>query len=828
MVSPDAVPFWDELPYSLRILLENGIRAQLDQAGSIVKQFEGWLSNESSIVNYYPGRVLMQDLTGVPALVDLAAMRDASKVLGSDPEKINPLCRVDLVVDHSVSVNHYGSQQSYEQNVVDEVAANAQRYSFLKWSQQAFEGVRIIPTGNGICHQVNIEYLATVAEVDQGWARPDTLVGLDSHTTMVNGLSVLGWGVGGIEAEAAMLGQAIRMVLPKVVGVELRGQLQEGVTATDLVLAMTQFLRGVGVVGQFVEFHGEGLKSMDLATRATVSNMAPEFGATCAFFPSDAKTIEYLNLTGRDPRHIAFVESYLKAARLYHQGSEGVRYSQDLVFDLSAVTPCVAGPSRPEQMLPISQLKSSLGMKESSASLQDGSVVIAAITSCTNTSNPSVLIGAGLLAQKALALGLSVPSWVKTSLAPGSKVVMRYLQELGLDQALADLGFHLVGFGCTTCIGNSGPLDAGIAKEIQDKSLKVSAVLSGNRNFEGRVHPQTQLNYLASPPLVVAYALAGTVNIDLTTEPIAYVASKPVYLKDLWPSETEIQHAIQAVKQDMFVDTYNDILNGIQAWQDIECATGDAYQWDQSSTYIQPPPFLRGVEKEPGVLKNVKGAAILALLGDHVTTDHISPAGHIPHESAAGLYLSSLGLDRSEFNSYGSRRGNAEVMVRGTLANTRIKNKMSDKEGGYTMHVPTGDMLSIYDCAMRYRESQTPLVIIAGASYGMGSSRDWAAKGVMMLGVKVVIAESFERIHRTNLLGMGVLPCRFVGQAPKLTGQETIDVLGIDQMQGPNSQLKLIVNSADQYELEACIETDAELEYLIHGGILPYVLRTLV
>ncbi len=827
-IAQDKIPFWQQLPYSLRILLENALRNDMTEAAETIEKFSNWLQGRYGLVNYCPSRVLMQDLTGVPALVDLAAMRDASQSLGADPKKINPLCRVDLVADHSVTVNHFGAPDAYLKNTTDEINDNQQRYAFLKWAQGAFDGVRIVPPGKGICHQVNLEYLATVVETQNGWAYPDTLVGLDSHTTMINGLSVLGWGVGGIEAEAAMLGQPIRMVLPKVIGVELKGSISEGVTATDVVLALTQFLRGMNVVGCFVEFYGDGLKNMDLATRATIANMAPEFGATCAFFPADEKTLDYLQLTGRRKEHIGLVESYLKDADLFYDLTQKIAYTQQVVFELGSVVSCVAGPLRPEQMVPITDLKSLVELPNANRKvLSDASVVIAAITSCTNTSNPSVLIGAGLVAQKARAKGLTVPDWVKTSMAPGSRVVMQYLAELGLDQDLASLGFHLVGYGCTTCIGNSGPLEEWVAEAITEQDLKVSAVLSGNRNFEGRVHPQTQMNYLASPPLVVIYALAGTTAIDVSQDPISYTKEQqPVFLKDLWPTQAEINHAMQSVQQDMFIDSYQDILEGTEAWDDIQTSEGHAYEWDESSTYIQMPPFLQQVSKDLKPMQDVRDAHVLAYLGDSVTTDHISPAGHIPHLSAAGLYLAGKGVKQSDFNSYGSRRGNAEVMVRGTLANIRLQNKLVQSAGGLTRYIPTNEEMSIYDAAMRYQQENIPLVILAGESYGVGSSRDWAAKGVMLLGVKVVIAKSFERIHRTNLIGMGVLPCVFEEEMPDLDGSEQLTVLGIASMSGPNAPLVLSVAGHDQqYTIKACLQTDAELAYYQHGGILPYVLR---
>jgi aconitate hydratase len=827
-IAQDKISFWQQLPFSLRILLENALRNDLLAAEETIEKFSNWRQGNYGLINYCPSRVLMQDLTGVPALVDLAAMRDASQSLGADPQKINPLCRVDLVADHSVTVNHFGSSDAYIKNTTDEIKDNQQRYAFLKWAQGAFDGVRIVPPGKGICHQVNLEYLATVVETKDDWVYPDTLVGLDSHTTMINGLAVLGWGVGGIEAEAAMLGQPIRMVLPKVVGVELKGNIQEGVTATDVVLALTQFLRGMNVVGCFVEFYGQGLKDMDLATRATIANMAPEFGATCAFFPADEKTLEYLQLSGRSQEHINLVEAYLKDADLFYDLSNQVTFTQQVIFDLDAVVSCVAGPLRPEQMLPVSELKNIVQLPNAKRDvLSDASVVIAAITSCTNTSNPSVLIAAGLVAQKARARGLTVPDWVKTSMAPGSRVVMQYLSELGLDQDLASLGFHLVGYGCTTCIGNSGPLEDWVAEAITKQDLKVSAVLSGNRNFEGRVHPQTQMNYLASPPLVVIYALAGTTVIDISRDPIAYTKDQqPIFLKDLWPTQAEINHAMQSVRQEMFLESYQDILDGTEAWDEILTSEGHSYHWDESSTYIQMPPFLQQVSQNVEPMQDVVNAHVLAYLGDSVTTDHISPAGHIPHLSAAGLYLTSKGVDQSAFNSYGSRRGNAEVMVRGTLANIRLQNKLVAATGGLTRHIPTGEEMSIYDAAMRYQKDQTPLVIIAGESYGVGSSRDWAAKGVMLLGVKVVIAKSFERIHRTNLIGMGVLPCVFKGQAPELNGSEQITVSGIASMSEPNTDLVLsIAGYEQQYVIQACLQTDAELSYYKHGGILPYVLR---
>ncbi|UTC24431.1 aconitate hydratase AcnA [Candidatus Comchoanobacter bicostacola] len=824
------IAYWSRLPYSLKILLENACRNQLSEQDAIVDAFKQWVQGEGSpMVNYYPGRVLMQDLTGVPALVDLAAMRDACKAMGHDPSSVNPLCRVDLVADHSVTVNHYGQPDALEKNTSEEVVNNEQRYSFLKWAQSAFDGVRIVPPGKGICHQVNLEYLATVVENNKGWLYPDTLVGLDSHTTMINGISVLGWGVGGIEAEAAMLGQPIRMVIPEVLGIELKGALRDGVTATDMVLSMTQFLRGMNVVGKFVEFYGEGLEQLDLAERATIANMAPEYGATSAFFPCDQKTLDYLNLTGRDPKHIGLVEVYLKEMQLFYDNNHAVEYSQTAVFDLSEIYPCIAGPKRPEQLVLLPNVPDTLVLNNGASreQLSDGSVVIAAITSCTNTSNPSVLIGAGLMAKKANELGLSLPKWVKPSLAPGSTVVMQYLNKLGLVSELEQLGFYLVGYGCTTCIGNSGPLDEWVAQKVKDQGLNVCSVLSGNRNFEGRVHPQTQFNYLASPLLVVAYAIAGTMALDLSKDPVGYHKGQPIYLHDIWPAQVDIDQALMAVSQSMFKKEYATIEQGGSAWDRVVAPEGLLYDWDQSSTYIKKPPFLTDIGANPSSRSDVSGAHILALFGDNVTTDHISPAGHIAHDSPAAEHLLAQGVEKSDFNSYGSRRGNSAIMVRATFANPRVNNLMlKDQLGGYTRHMPSGEVMSIYDASTRYQKDNCDLVLIAGSRYGTGSSRDWAAKGTMMLGVKVVIAQSFERIHRSNLLGMGVLPCQFVGAAPELTGSEKISIKGIADMSQPQSELIATIDGSNiEFKIRACLETDSELLYYQQGGILPYVLR---
>lgn len=850
------------LPYSLKVLLENLLR-HLDGetvTADDINAMAAWLDKKTSTheIAYYPARVLMQDFTGVPAIVDLAAMRDAMQALGGDAKKINPLCPVDLVIDHSVQVDAFASPKAFGINVKVEMDRNAERYEFLRWGQQAFDNFRVVPPGTGICHQVNLEYLAKCVwsqEKDGEWiAYPDTLVGTDSHTTMVNGLGVLGWGVGGIEAEAAMLGQPVSMIIPEVIGFRLEGHLPEGITATDLVLTVTQMLRTRGVVGKFVEFFGPGLSELPLADRATIANMAPEYGATCGFFPIDHETIRYLNLTGRE-EEAALVEAYTKAQGLWRDDtSPEPEFTDVLALDLSSVQPSLAGPKRPQDRVTLSELQpafdelvSTLSKQESidknyavsgeNFEMHHGDVVIAAITSCTNTSNPSVLMAAGLVAKKALEKGLKCKPWVKTSLAPGSKVVTEYLEKAGLQDELDNLGFNLVGYGCTTCIGNSGPLPEAIATTISENDLVVSSVLSGNRNFEGRVHPQVKANWLASPPLVVAYALAGTTRIDLSVDPVAHDADgNAVFLKDIWPSNHEVAAAVQQVDEAMFKSQYADVFKGDAEWQAISVKESDTYNWQDKSTYVKNPPYFEGLNRELGTISDVENAGILALLGDSVTTDHISPAGAIKADSPAGEYLQSHGVLPQHFNSYGSRRGNHDIMMRGTFANIRIRNEMVPGiEGGFTQHIPTGETVAIYDAAMRYQSEGTSLVVIAGKDYGMGSSRDWAAKGTRLLGVKAVITESYERIHRSNLIGMGVLPLQFmVGTDRKslgLTGSEKVSLTGLSGELRPgmtvNATIQYADGKAETVPLLCRIDTDNELTYFQNDGILQKVLRDL-
>ena len=850
------------LPMTMKILLENLLRHE--DGGTVtadaIRAVAGWAANPDAAgeIAYRPARVLMQDFTGVPAVADLAAMRSALVAAGLDPTIINPLSPVDLVIDHSVMVDRFGDADAFEQNVALEMARNEERYRFLRWGQSAFDNFRVVPPGTGICHQVNLEHLAKGVWSRQTNGRtlayPDTLVGTDSHTTMINGLGVLGWGVGGIEAEAAMLGQPISMLVPEVVGFRLTGALGEGVTATDLVLRVVEMLRRHGVVGKFVEFFGSGLDALSLADRATIANMAPEYGATCGFFPIDAETISYLRLTGRPPATLALVEAYAKAQGLWRQ-EEPAAYTDSLSLNLASVAPSLAGPKRPQDRVAMADMAAAFDaalelqgradaserrvrIPGSDQEIGQGAVVIAAITSCTNTSNPAVMLGAGLLAKKALQRGLRVPPWVKTSLAPGSKVVTEYLAKTGLQQALDALGFNLVGYGCTTCIGNSGPLPEAISQAIAEGDLVVSSVLSGNRNFEGRVHQEVRANWLASPLLVVAYALAGTTRIDLSREPIGMGANgQPVHLRDIWPSNREVAEAVGEVSAEMFARQYADVFTGPEAWRAIEVEDGAAYGW-LNSTYIKQPPFFSvGGGLEQSV--EVADARLLALLGDSVTTDHISPAGAIQPDSPAGQHLQQQGVDVANFNSYGARRGNHEVMMRGTFANIRIRNEMTPElEGGYSIHAPSGERLSIYDAAMRYQGEGTPLVVVAGKEYGTGSSRDWAAKGTRLLGVRAVIAESFERIHRSNLIGMGVLPLVFnEGESRKtlaLTGDELIDIRlpeGVHAVQ-PRQQLDLILRRADGRELRTSVlsrlDTDNEAAYFRCGGILQYVLNNLV
>ncbi|HLB55774.1 MAG TPA: aconitate hydratase AcnA [Coxiellaceae bacterium] len=850
-----------QLPFSLKILLENQLRNEDGESTSTkdIEAFSLWLDKKHSEheIAYRPARVLMQDFTGVPAVVDLAAMRDAMKMLKGNPEKINPLCPVDLVIDHSVQVDFYGDKSAFKENVTMEMDRNFERYQFLKWGQKAFDNFQAVPPGTGICHQVNLEYLAHGvwnSEIDgQHYAYPDTLVGTDSHTTMINGLGVLGWGVGGIEAEAAMLGQPVSMLIPDVVGFKLEGELQKGITATDLVLTVTHMLRKKGVVGKFVEFYGPGLKYLPLADRATIANMAPEYGATCGLFPIDAETIKYMQLTNRDQNTVALVQEYTKAQGMWHDehAIEPV-FSDTLELNLSTVVPSVAGPKRPQDQVPINVLPKAvqdyldlnkvLDQTKAFATgvgfdLHHADVVIAAITSCTNTSNPSVMLAAGLLAKKALAKGLSAKPWVKSSLAPGSKVVTDYLKKTDLQKYLDELGFYLVGYGCTTCIGNSGPLHESIAKTITDNQLVACAVLSGNRNFEGRIHPQVRASWLASPPLVVAYALAGTMKIDLSKDPIATNKSgEKIYLKDIWPTPEEIADVLKLVTRDMFTKEYSEIFAGDDSWRAININATETYAWDPKSTYVKLPPYFEGMKKIPDAPKDIKNARILAIFGDSVTTDHISPAGSIKADSPAGKYLMEHGVSVINFNSYGSRRGNHEVMMRGTFANVRIRNEMLENvEGGFTKYFPDGKQLSIYDAAMEYQKTKTPLVVFAGSEYGSGSSRDWAAKGTLLLGVKAVIAESFERIHRSNLIGMGVLPLVFINgmtrKTLKLTGDETINITGIENGFKVGATLKLHITRAngnsETIDVHCRIDTQNELNYYLNGGILQYVLRGL-
>ena len=857
------------LPYCLKVLLENLLRHEDGRTvkADDIQAIADWLQTKTSQreIAYRPARVLMQDFTGVPAVVDLAAMRDAIVSLGGNPDQINPLSAVDLVIDHSVMVDAFGGPNAFAENVKYEFQRNYERYAFLRWGQQAFDNFRVVPPGTGICHQVNLEYLAQVVWTQEKdgvtTAYPDTLVGTDSHTTMINGLSVLGWGVGGIEAEAAMLGQPISMLIPEVVGFKLTGSLPEGATATDLVLTVTQMLRQKGVVGKFVEFYGEGLSRLTLADRATISNMAPEYGATCGFFPIDQETIAYLNFTGRDPDRVALVEAYAKEQGLWRDpDSPDPLFTDSLQLDLSTVVPSLAGPKRPQDRVLLSQAaeqfkqvdfphfsslpfeqKRSVQVADGGYELTDGAVVIAAITSCTNTSNPSVMLAAGLVARKAREKGLTVKPWVKTSLAPGSQVVSDYLEKSGLQADLDSLGFNLVGYGCTTCIGNSGPLPAPIVKAIEEADLVTCAVLSGNRNFEGRVSPHTKGNYLASPPLVVAYAIAGNLGIDLRQDPLGLDPDgAPVYLKDIWPSAEEIKTLMQsALTPEMYRSRYSNVFMGDDAWRQIETDDSKTYGWQGSSTYVQNPPFFEGMSPEVngGAIADIANARPLALLGDSITTDHISPAGAIKLDSPAGGYLVNHKVEPVNFNSFGSRRGNHEVMMRGTFANIRLRNEMAPgTSGGVTRSMPSGQQMSIYDAAMKYQAEGTPLVVIAGKEYGTGSSRDWAAKGTRLLGVKAVIAESFERIHRSNLVGMGVLPLQFPEgvnrQTLKLDGTETFDLTGLGGGVQPRMTVNLVVHRADgateTVALLCRIDTLDEVEYYRNGGILHYVLRQLL
>jgi aconitate hydratase len=892
-----AIPEAARLPYSLKILLENLLRTEDGRSvrGEDIEALARWqpASDPSREIAFTPSRTLLQDFTGVPAVVDFAAMRDAMKRMGGDPRKINPLQPAELVIDHSVQVDAFGSAMAFRTNADFEFARNRERYAFLRWGQKAFRNFRVVPPDTGIVHQVNLEYLARVVFIDDTvkplpLAYPDTLVGTDSHTTMINGLGVLGWGVGGIEAEAAMLGQPVSMLIPQVFGFKLKGRLPEGATATDLVLTVTQILRRKGVVGKFVEFFGEGLAALALADRATIANMAPEYGATCGIFPVDAETLRYLEFTGRPRPLIRLVEAYTQEQGLFHSSSTAeARYSETHELDLGTVEPSLAGPARPQDRVRLSEAKESFasalkvfhdrakakspakatspaGAKvaaparepldmagaaghdvspEAARQVRDGSVVIAAITSCTNTSNPSVMLAAGLLAKKAVERGLQTKSWVKTSLAPGSKVVTDYLEEAGLLRYMEQLRFHLVGYGCTTCIGNSGPLLPAVSKAVAENDLVVAAVLSGNRNFEGRIQSEVRANYLASPPLVVTYALAGRMDIDLYHEPLGQDSQgRPVYLRDIWPTQQEVNDAIQrSVRSDMFHKEYGEVFKGDERWSALPVPEGDLYQWDPQSTYVKHPPYFVGMGPKPSALSDIRGARVLAMLGDSITTDHISPAGSIKRDSPAGRYLMEHGVEPKDFNSYGSRRGNHEVMVRGTFANVRLRNLLAPgTEGGVTRHLPGGAQMSIFDAATKYQDEGVPLVVLAGKEYGSGSSRDWAAKGPLLLGIKAIIAESYERIHRSNLVGMGILPLQFrPGEnagSLGLAGEEHYDIEGIATViadgLAKGRQLRVRARRADgkvsDFQAIVRIDTPQEILYYQHGGILQYVLRQLL
>ncbi|MFZ5481426.1 MAG: aconitate hydratase AcnA [Myxococcota bacterium] len=842
------------LPWSLRILLENVLRNEdgVSFTADDVEALARWSPAPAPPreIAFMPARVLLQDFTGVPALVDLAAMRDAIAELGGDGRRIDPLLPVELVIDHSVQVDAWASPAAFHLNEELEYRRNHERYTFLKWGQGAFPNLRVVPPGTGICHQVNLEHLArVVVDTGDGRAFPDTLVGTDSHTPMVNGLGVLGWGVGGIEAEAAMLGQPLSMLVPVVVGVRLTGELREGTTATDLVLTVCERLRKHGVVGKFVEFFGEGVARLSLADRATIGNMTPEYGATCAIFPFDQTSLDYLRFTGRPPERLALVEAYLKEQGLWHgPGSPEPLFSEILNLDLGEVEPSIAGPGRPQDRVPLSRVANTFREKlpglapatrpaPDGGPIGDGAVVIAAITSCTNTSNPSVMLGAGLLAKKAVERGLRPPAWVKTSLAPGSQVVAAYLAKAGLQPYLDELGFHVVGYGCTTCIGNSGPLPPEVSKAVADGGLVACAVLSGNRNFEGRIHGEVRANWLMSPPLVVAYALAGRIDVDLATEPLGHDPSgKPVYLRDVWPSDAEVADLRDTVSSEMFARTYARVFEGDARWDALAAPTKDRYAWDPASTYVRRPTFLEGLAATPGEPPPaIRGARVLAWLGDSVTTDHVSPAGNIRADSPAGRWLREQGVEPADFNSYGARRGNHEVMVRGTFASPRIRNRLvPGVEGGYTRHLPTGEVLDIWSAADRYRGEGTPLVVIAGREYGSGSSRDWAAKGPKLLGVVAVLAESFERIHRSNLVGMGILPLQLEKPAAELglTGAEGLDLEGWDVALTGGEWIEVVARRADgnllRFRARVRLDTPQERLYLRHGGILPYVLRNLL
>lgn len=878
----DEVPGAARLPYSLKVLLENLLRTEdgANITADHIRALGSWDSQAqpSREIQFTPARVIMQDFTGVPCVVDLATMREAVKDLGGDPARINPLAPAELVIDHSVIADKFGTPDSFQVNVELEYGRNRERYQFLRWGQTAFDEFKVVPPGTGIVHQVNIEHLARVVMVRDGKAYPDTLVGTDSHTTMVNGLGVLGWGVGGIEAEAAMLGQPVSMLIPRVVGFKLTGELPTGTTATDLVLTITEMLRKHGVVGKFVEFYGAGVGQIPLANRATIGNMSPEFGSTAAIFPIDAETITYLKLTGRDAQQLALVEEYAKAQGLWHDPAHEPEYSEYLELDLATVVPSLAGPKRPQDRIELSKAaeqfrldvrnyvedadepgKESFPASDAPASsngvptrvipvtapdgttyeIDHGAVTVAAITSCTNTSNPSVMVGAALLAKKAVEKGLTRKPWVKTTLAPGSKVVMDYYDRAGLTPYLDKLGFNLVGYGCTTCIGNSGPLPEEISKAVNEHDLAVTSVLSGNRNFEGRINPDVKMNYLASPPLVVAYALAGTMKTDITREPLGTdKEGKPVYLKDIWPSEQEVEEVVAAaIGEEMFTESYQDVFAGDEQWQALPIPTGDTFAWDPESTYVRKPPYFEGMGMDPAPVEDIAGARVLALLGDSVTTDHISPAGAIKADTPAGTYLTEHGVTRRDFNSYGSRRGNHEVMIRGTFANIRLRNQIAPgTEGGYTRDFTRADapVSFIYDAAQNYAAAGTPLVVLAGKEYGSGSSRDWAAKGTALLGVRAVIAESYERIHRSNLIGMGVLPLQFpagaTAQSLGLTGEETFAFTGITALNDgaiPET-VKVTTDTGVEFDAVVRIDTPGEADYYRNGGILQYVLRSLI
>ena len=854
----------ERLPYSIKVLLENllrhedGVKVHAADIEALARWAEtpnrhGEAAGEDAReIAFTPERVLMQDLTGVPAVVDLASMRDAIIALGGQANKINPLVPVELVIDHSVILERTGTPESYEQNVAIEYERNIERYTFLKWAQSSFEKFRVVPPGMGICHQVNLEHLARVVFENDGVAYLDTVVGTDSHTTMVNGLGVLGWGVGGIEAEAGMLGQPTSMLIPPVVGLRLVGSTREGVTATDVVLTITELLRKQGVVGKFVEAFGPGVSSLSLETRATIGNMSPEYGATCAIFPIDQVTLDYLAFTGRPKEQLELVETYAKAQGLWHDANVvEPTYSEYVELDLWTVEPSLAGPKRPQDRVSLAgargAFRDALGREVKEVhglayaeDLKDGAVVVAAITSCTNTSNPSVLVAAGLVARRAVELGLTTKPWVKTSLAPGSRVVMDYLERADLVGPLDQLGFYLAGYGCTTCIGNTGPLLDGVSEATNEHDLSVVSVLSGNRNFEGRIHPDVKQNFLASPPLVVAYALAGTIDIDLSNEPLGTSSKgEPVFLKDLWPTDAEVADAVRAsITPRMFEERYAQAFTGDERWQKVPTTNAVTYDWDPKSTYVKLPPYFEGLTMEPGVVKDIEGARVLARLGDSVTTDHISPAGNIRASAPAGLYLIDGGVHQADFNSYGTRRGNHEVMVRGTFANIRLRNLMAPgTEGGVTIKLPQGTQMSIFDAAMAYANEGTPLVILGGKEYGTGSSRDWAAKGTKLLGVRAVLVESFERIHRSNLVGMGVLPLQYLpgdsAQTYGLDGTETFDILGLDPLNRgdtvPRVQVNVTRQNGDQaqFEVRLRIDTPTEAEYYRHGGVLNFVLRQL-